>query len=215
MGKNEIVIIIPAFNEESSLPNILNNLSDFRVVLIDDASTDDTNKIASKFSNVEILKNDSNLGYENSILRGFRHALSSYSDECNQLLTIDADGELPVDQVANFVAASRKYNIVIGNRNSFNRISEIIAGFYSRIIYGIADPFCGMRLLNIETARKFVESNYAYNLGFGMLKFSRSFNIEVGCVPVNVSKRLDRSRFGHGFRANYQLLKAIINDISK
>ena len=191
MEKYETVIIIPAFNEESSLPNVLNNLSDFRGVLVDDASTDDTNKIASKFANVVILKNNSNLGYENSILRGFRHAISSYSDECNRLLTIDADGELPVDQIADFVAASRKYNIVIGNRSRFNRISETIARFYSRIVYGIVDPFCGMRLLNIETAKKFVESNYAYNLGFGMLKFSRSFNIEVGCVPVNVSKRLD------------------------
>ncbi|MDC0565394.1 glycosyltransferase family 2 protein, partial [Amylibacter sp.] len=198
MGKFETIIIIPAYNEENSLLTILSDLEGYQIVLVDDASTDNTIKIAHSFPNVVTLKNKTNCGYEKSIMRGIRYAIQLYGNKCQNLLTIDADGELPVNQIPNFLANSSKYNILIGRRNSFNRFSEVIAGYYARLVYGIADPFCGMRLININAAKQFIASGYHYNLGFGILKFSRAMGTSISCVPISVGKREGRSRFGYG-----------------
>ena len=71
MERSEVAIIIPAYNEGHTIGKVVNKLKKFgNVLVIDDASTDQTFKIA-KNNGAKVIKNKHNLGYDSSINVGF------------------------------------------------------------------------------------------------------------------------------------------------
>lgn len=94
----DLSIVIPCYNEEESLPHLLNLLNDFKskatfsfeLVFVDDGSKDKTNELLRSlfkdFSNVQIVKNEKNLNLGGAVRRGIHL--------CNGKFTavIDADG---------------------------------------------------------------------------------------------------------------------------
>ncbi len=87
----KISIIIPTFNEESSLCRLLTSIQDTKypqdhldIIVVDDGSTDNTKKNAQRFTNVRIISHSKNLGRFASRKTGFEHA--KYSD----ILFLDA-----------------------------------------------------------------------------------------------------------------------------
>ena len=89
--KKDIVIIIPAKNEYYNLIRLLNSLKKYKIdqLIIDDNSTDNTNKIKNLFSKVKIIKNKTSYGYDKSIKKGLRIAKLNYK----YAITMDADFE--------------------------------------------------------------------------------------------------------------------------
>ena len=60
-------IVIPAFNAQKTLPSILNSIRHLKikpdtVFVVDDGSTDETSKIASKYDYVNVIRLESNQG---------------------------------------------------------------------------------------------------------------------------------------------------------
>ena len=72
LEKYNVIILIPARNEFGTLKKILKNLlkKKFKILLIDDASDDETRNIRSE-RNLIVLRNKNNLGYEETIKKGF------------------------------------------------------------------------------------------------------------------------------------------------
>ena len=77
-----ISVVIPAFNEEDSIENIIKELLDvlkkmklpsFEIILINDGSTDNTLEITKKL-NIEVISNPENIGYGFSLKRGIEKA---------------------------------------------------------------------------------------------------------------------------------------------
>jgi len=87
------LIIIPAFNEEASLPRVLTDLAlqlpGFDVLVVDDGSRDDTALVATK-SGVAVLCLPFNLGVGGALQTGFRYAVRNGYDRAIQF---DADGQ--------------------------------------------------------------------------------------------------------------------------
>ena len=71
LEKYNVIILIPARNEFGTLKKILKNLlkKKFKILLIDDASDDETRNIRSE-RNLIVLRNKNNLGYEETIKKG-------------------------------------------------------------------------------------------------------------------------------------------------
>jgi len=60
----ELGIIIVTYNSSNYIKNCLESIpKDFKVIVVDNNSKDNTVKIAKTFSNVTIIKNNKNLGY--------------------------------------------------------------------------------------------------------------------------------------------------------
>tara|TARA_Y100000590_G_C15746223_1_gene1022188 strand:- start:8900 stop:9580 length:681 start_codon:yes stop_codon:yes gene_type:complete len=89
-------IIIPLFNEAKNIDKLikeinfnLNKYKNYEVILIDDASTDDTfitiNKLKSE--KIKILKNTKNKGQSYSIYKGISSSLNKI------IITLDGDGQ--------------------------------------------------------------------------------------------------------------------------
>ena len=206
-------IIIPAFNESKTIGEVITNARNYgQVVVVDDASTDDTVAIA-KNSGALVLLNTNNLGYEASLIRGLEFAAETVEMSSETIICLDADGEHPPDAIPMFEQACRGGSLVIGRRNRFNRWSEYLGAWYAGLCYGIPDPFCGMRAYNNKFLKQYLSSRFNYNLGFGPLAFAKLSKKQVLSNDIWVSARVDESRFGVGMTSNLKLVLSIIKDL--
>ena len=111
-------IVIPAFNEEARLPDLLaelrRTLPDHDLVVIDDGSRDRTAEVAAR-AGARVLRHPYNLGYGAALQTGFKYAL-----ECGApwVVQMDADGQHLPAEVPALVAllASGDCDVAIGSR---------------------------------------------------------------------------------------------------
>ena len=101
MSKN--LIIIPSFNEKTSLLKNLKKIENKNYVLVmDDCSTDETSKIIQNRKKLRIISNKKNYGYEKNLLKAFRKVINS---DFEYVITFDADGEHDfknIEKIKNF-----------------------------------------------------------------------------------------------------------------
>ncbi len=99
------IIVIPAYNEEDSLPAVLAELEavvpGIDVVVVDDGSTDATSSVASEFG-VACVTLAFNLGIGGALRAGYR-----YADEAGytRAAQFDADGQHRADQISLLIGA--------------------------------------------------------------------------------------------------------------
>jgi len=119
------MILIPTYNEASSVVELLHSLNDFRnpgaydfdVTVIDDNSPDGTADVvkALGYPWVSVLERPKKDGLGNAYRAGFAHTLKNPSYD--QIVTMDADGShRVVDLPAMFSAITDGKSIVLGTR---------------------------------------------------------------------------------------------------
>ncbi len=100
LGK--IIVIIPAFNEESRIANVvMDSMTYLPVLVIDDGSTDETVQV-SRSSGAEILLQVPNQGKGAALKAGFQRALD---EGVEAVITLDADGQHDPNEIPNFLNA--------------------------------------------------------------------------------------------------------------
>jgi len=74
-------IVIPLYNEEKSIKNILNLIpfdDGIEIIVVDDGSTDKSYKEAKKSKkSIKLIKCDKNKGYGNALLTGVKNAIKN------------------------------------------------------------------------------------------------------------------------------------------
>ena len=112
-------VLVPAYNCAHFLPELIRRLSlvldPSSIIIVDDASTDNTFEVASSFPGVSVVQNKNNLGYGGTSNRLYELA-SSYGAE----MTVNVHGDLghsPEDapKVIDMLS-SGDYDIIIGSR---------------------------------------------------------------------------------------------------
>lgn len=122
--KNEIIILIPAYNPDEKLIKVLNDLEKNKyseIVVINDGSVN--NKIWEKISKkVKIIKHDKNQGKGRALKTGIDYCLKSYKNKVG-IITLDADGQHLVEDVNKLYATLIKNNesVVLGSRNFYDK----------------------------------------------------------------------------------------------
>jgi len=105
MSEHSYFLVIPAFNEESTIKDIVNQalLHCPNVIVINDGSTDNT---FNEIRNLPILRldNPTNMGKGYSLILGMKLALCNGA---NYIITLDGDGQHRPEDIANLVKASR------------------------------------------------------------------------------------------------------------
>ncbi len=99
------IVVIPAFNEEESLPAVLRQLQaevpDLDVVVVDDGSADSTAAVV-RSAGVPCVSLPFNLGIGGALRAGYRFAADSGYDRAVQF---DADGQHRADQIGVLLGA--------------------------------------------------------------------------------------------------------------
>jgi len=102
MPPQTLTVVVPAYNEESSLPRFLPELidacerNDWKLIVVDDGSTDGTASILADFSDhrrVQVIRHKLNRGYGGALKTGIRAVDTGF------LLTVDADGQHQVEDL--------------------------------------------------------------------------------------------------------------------
>ncbi len=163
MPKNKIAVVIPAYNEEENIEDLIDKLfkkgfSKKEIIVVDDGSIDKTYTMARK-KGVWVLKNEKNEGKGYSQRKGFFFAKELGFE---YVVTMDADGQHLVDDIDKFLK-NTSYDIVIGRRKidpkvmPFKRvISNVLTSFVVSVLCGrrIKDSQCGYRMLNLSRILK-------------------------------------------------------------
>ena len=208
MQKHEIVILIPCFNEERTIIKICKEAKRFgKVFIIDDKSTDNS-AILLKKERINFLSNKKNLGYENTLIKGFRYILKKFKNT-RYILTMDADGELPAKNIPKIIKTikRKKKDLGIGNRSNFNRFSENILDKIFRLKFSLKDPVSGFKLYKKDSLKKIIDK-ISYNMFLVDILISfRKLNLSIVNVDIISKKRIDASRVGNKLISNLKILK--------
>lgn len=114
----EVLVFLPAWNEEESLPAVLDELGSglpqADLLVVDDGSTDRTAEIARE-RGAEVISFESNRGLPAGIAAGYRYALEHGYELVGR---VDADGQHPVEELARLLERVRagECDVAIGSR---------------------------------------------------------------------------------------------------
>lgn len=199
------LIIVPAFNEESNLPKLLEELevyaNKFDVLVIDDASMDESAQCARE-RNVPVIQLPTNLGIGGAVQTGFKYALTNGYDIVVQL---DGDGQhdpIWLHEVISPIALGEA-NCVIGSRYLkgnmdldyqtpfFRRVGMIFSSLILYIATGkwISDTTSGLRAVDRKVIA-FFSTNYPIDHPEAealLMLFQEGFSIKE--VPVKMRSR--------------------------
>ena len=114
----QVLIIVPAYNEERSLPRVLAAIKEkapaYDVLVVNDGSSDGTSG-AARAGGASVIDLSFNLGIGGAIQTGFKYALRQ---GYRLVVQVDADGQHPPEEIQKLVEPVLRdaYDVVIGSR---------------------------------------------------------------------------------------------------
>src|SRR5512143_606496 len=197
-----ILIIIPAYNEEASLPGVIRDLREhvpqFDVLVVNDGSRDATSRIAREMR-VKVLDLPYNLGIGGAVQAGYLYALENGHDAAVQF---DGDGQHCACEIkkltgpleagkADFVVGSRflapgEYKAPVFRRLGIGIFSVVL----SRILgIKIADSTSGFRAANRRVIEFFAQTYPDDYPEVESLVLLHKMNMRIEEVPVVMRSR--------------------------
>lgn len=191
-----IRIVLPAYNEEESLPPLLHKINeaynyyrwDASVLVVNDGSKDNTLAVARNFKadiKIDVLDIQPNSGLANAINQGMRKAIDGLKDT-DIVVTLDADDSqnpFLIQRMAQQVAEGS--DLVIASRYQPGaRIKGLkksrtffswAAGMLFRVMVGfegIRDYTCGFRAYRVDMLKKTIRvygDKFITQKGFGCM----------------------------------------------
>jgi dolichol-phosphate mannosyltransferase len=173
-ARRSIFIVLPAFNEGPTLSTLLSRIDEsmseaglqYRVVLVDDGSMDDTLAIAERFSKkmpLVIKRHDSNQGLGATIRDGLVMAANLAIDN-DIIITMDADDTHSPGLILRMVEMIREgFDVVIASR--FQKSARVIGVPLHRRLLSRCASMLFRCVLPIEGVKDFTCGYRAYRAG--------------------------------------------------
>ena len=218
-----ILVIIPAFNEESALPGVLERLGkrwpDLDVLMVDDGSKDAT-AARARAGGAAVVTLPYNLGIGGALRTGFRYARRYGYDRAVQF---DGDGQHDEDSIAVLLAGlDEGADLVIGSRfagGADYQVSRARGGamrllrLLVRILTGrrFTDTSSGFRAFSTEMLEFFAE-NYPveYMESVESLVLACGAGFDVREVAVTMSERQSGAPSTRRLRLVYHFLRVLV-----
>lgn len=223
-----VLIVIPAFNEEESIKEVLKTLLgsdlDFHMLVINDGSQDQTEgivrEIVEEEDRVFLLNIPNNIGIGGAVQAGFKFACRN---EYSHVVQVDGDGQHRADQLEKVLEPLRedRADIVIGSRflenNGFNSsfFRKVGIRFFTTLISlltrrPVTDPTSGFRAYSRNTVQYLVD-NYAEDYPEPesiIILHRRRFRILE--VPVLMNRRAGGQSSISPLKSTYYMIKVTI-----
>lgn len=200
----DLSVIIPAYNEEKSIPEVLHQVQEvldvldttYEILVINDGSDDRTAELAGEFG-ARVISHPENIGNGASIKTGIRNARGKV------LLMMDADGQHPPSMIPSLLKEMITYDMVVGartkdsdtdiHRDFGNKIYNALASYVTN--RQIKDLTSGFRAINSKVARRFVyllpnTFSYPSTITLAVLRSGGSLLY----VPIQGKRRVGKSK---------------------
>ena len=189
MKFKDIYVIVPAFNEQNVIKDIINNLlKDFsNVIVINDGSNDKTLETINDLD-IKILNHEINLGVGAAVQTGFDYV--SNIPDAKAVITFDADGQHLVDDA---VAMAKEImicdeGIIFGTRfPKHSKNIPMVKRIVLKLIAKITDLVTGVSLSDAHNGLKAYKVSIIKELE---LQFS-SYSYESELITQVAKKKID------------------------
>lgn len=167
MGDPDVSIIVMAYNEESSIADVVRDISNVmaasrfaaEVVIVDDGSTDGTSatadELALELPCVHVVHHDNNRGIGEVYATGFGRARGTY------ITFLPADGQFPAEIVPRFADLMSEHDLVlgflpdvVGRRSLLARILSSAEKLLYRAMFGPLPRFQGVMMFRRNLLRR-------------------------------------------------------------
>jgi glycosyltransferase involved in cell wall biosynthesis len=203
----EITIVIPAYNEEHGLPNVLTQLTTmqaehpgFEIIVVDDGSTDGTSRAAEQFSTVRVITHRRNRGYGAALKTGIRNATHDI------ICITDADGTYPNQRIPELTQrlVETEYDMVVGARTgenvriplqrkpakwALNQLANYVAG------ENIPDLNSGLRIFKRPAVLRFfgiLPDGFSFTTTITLAMLTNTYLVDY--VPIDYHARIGKSK---------------------
>ena len=205
-----ISMIVPVFNEESSIEKTLNSLSaamseigEYEIICVNDGSTDNSLQIIEKMKSnyIKVISHVENIGYGRSLLDGIVE--SKY--DC--IAIIDADGSYPIESIKELVEYYPRYDMIVGARKGkeyekglFKRPARMLFAFLVKYATGrkVPDVNSGLRIFKKNIVLKFRDhlcAGFSFTTTLTLLFLLNHYFVKY--VPIEYKKRDGNSKVKH------------------
>ena len=225
------ILIIPAYNEEKSILRVYNNIlnynknnnTDYDVIVINDGSKDNTEKVLSD-NNIPHVKLIQNLGIGGAVQTGYKYANDNNYDIAIQY---DGDGQHNVEYVKDLIKPIEEgiSSMVIGSRfvkdidtfksSAARRIGIKLISFFIKLTTGtkIYDTTSGMRAVNKNIIGEFARSYPTeYPEPVSTVSVLKS-GYKVSEIPVKMNERKDGVSSIRAWKNVYYMINVILSII--
>jgi glycosyltransferase involved in cell wall biosynthesis len=229
---NVLSVVIPAYNEEGGIAEIVERVlstrsqlaeagvGDLELIVVDDGSHDRTAAIASCYPQVRLIRHTTNRGYGAALKTGFSRARG------NLLGFLDADGTYPPEHFAELckVALNEDADLVVGSRMSgadsemplVRRIGNFIFANLVSLLgnHRVSDSSSGMRVIRREALPRLYP--LPDGLNFTPVMSTRALHEEIQWREISIpyEERVGRSKLNvvkDGTRFLYTIIWTALN----
>lgn len=218
----DLYIILPAYNEESRIHLCLQKIVDLgfsNIIVVNDASTDDTASIAASYDEVTVVSHLINLGPGGATQTGFEYAINNNAE---YIATIDADFQHdPSDLVKLYDRiTSEKYDLIVGSRfldkNSipflrilYNKVGNLIS--YILTNKYLTDSQSGLKIMRADLAEKIAIETNGFEFCMEIISSAKSRKAKISEIPVSVRYDEATTRKGQNFSSGVSMMTRLFS----
>ncbi|UYP48029.1 Undecaprenyl-phosphate 4-deoxy-4-formamido-L-arabinose transferase [Candidatus Lokiarchaeum ossiferum] len=201
---NRISIILPCFNEAKTVLSVIRkinslSLENYEIIVVDDASTDQSPELLKNLDNVFIFKHKSNQGYGKTLLDGI------FLSTGDIIITLDSDGQhdprdIPqlckpvIDGSADFVIGSRYQGKYCYSLPFMNRIGEAFIEIIIKIFFNesIQNNQGGFRVFHRNSLSIFEDIKF-HGMAFTteLIMKAKMQKLRIKSLPIHLFGRIE------------------------
>lgn len=151
MSQKRVTVVIPAYNEEATIGNVVRALKKYRceILVVDDGSDDKTAESAED-AGARVIRHYRKKGYLEALRTGFKEATREI------IVTMDADGQHNPEDLPRLVKPilEGRADMVVGARERLSSFSETVITRLARLRVNTSDASSGFKALRRGLALK-------------------------------------------------------------
>lgn len=191
---SQVLIALPAHNEEKVLGHVLQSLHRCgytNIVVVDDGSTDSTAQIAHRYG-AHVVSFAHNKGKGCALRAAITYAINK---KYSALVTMDADGQHDPRDIPALLKGLQTHDISLGNRfvrgadiPAYARAANMLGNVVNLVFAGmwVSDSQCGLRAYTRTALKKIRLHSTHYEIDTEIIRELKRKRISYTQVPVRV-----------------------------